>query len=68
VGEAFLREGWVDWLYLFEAPLLIGADGRPAIHSLAVRRLVEARRWRRIEERLLGPDRLGVLEPVPEES
>jgi diaminohydroxyphosphoribosylaminopyrimidine deaminase / 5-amino-6-(5-phosphoribosylamino)uracil reductase len=68
LATAFLREGLVDRLYLFEAPLLIGADGRPAVHSLAVRRLVEARRWRRIEERLLGPDRLGVLEPAPEEA
>jgi diaminohydroxyphosphoribosylaminopyrimidine deaminase / 5-amino-6-(5-phosphoribosylamino)uracil reductase len=67
LATGFLREGLVDRLYLFEAPLLIGADGRPAVHSLAVRRLVEARRWRRVEERLLGPDRLGVLEPAPEE-
>jgi diaminohydroxyphosphoribosylaminopyrimidine deaminase / 5-amino-6-(5-phosphoribosylamino)uracil reductase len=65
LATAFLREGLVDRLYLFEAPLLVGADGRPAVHPLAVRHLVEATRWRRVEERLLGPDRLGVLERVP---
>lgn len=64
---AFLREGLVDRLYQFEAPLLIGADGLPAVHSLAVRGLIEARRWQRVEERLLGADRLNVLEPLPEE-
>ena len=37
LATAFLREGLVDRLYQFEAPLLIGADGLPAIHSLAVR-------------------------------
>jgi diaminohydroxyphosphoribosylaminopyrimidine deaminase/5-amino-6-(5-phosphoribosylamino)uracil reductase len=66
IATAFLRAGLVDRLYLFDAPLLIGADGQPATHSLAVRRLGDARRWRRVEERLLDSDRLAVLEPVPE--
>jgi diaminohydroxyphosphoribosylaminopyrimidine deaminase/5-amino-6-(5-phosphoribosylamino)uracil reductase len=64
IATAFLREALVDRLHLFDAPLLIGADGHPAIHALAIRRLGEARRWRRVEERLLGPDRLAVLEPI----
>ncbi|MEK0081928.1 bifunctional diaminohydroxyphosphoribosylaminopyrimidine deaminase/5-amino-6-(5-phosphoribosylamino)uracil reductase RibD [Benzoatithermus flavus] len=68
IATAFLRERLVDRLYLFDAPLLIGADGRPAVQGLSVRRLVEARRWRRIEDRLLGPDRLGVLEPAEDEA
>lgn len=67
LATAFLRERLVDRLHLFEAPMLIGADGYPATFSLAVRRLDEAGRWRRIEERLLGPDRLSVLEPVTED-
>jgi diaminohydroxyphosphoribosylaminopyrimidine deaminase / 5-amino-6-(5-phosphoribosylamino)uracil reductase len=66
VATAFLRAGLVERLYLFDAPLLIGADGRPATGSLAVRRLGDARRWRRVEERLLEEDRLTVLEPLPE--
>ena len=62
---AFLRAGLVDRLYLFDAPLLLGADGRPATLSLGIERLDAAPRWRRIEERRLGEDRLAVLEPVP---
>jgi diaminohydroxyphosphoribosylaminopyrimidine deaminase/5-amino-6-(5-phosphoribosylamino)uracil reductase len=65
VATAFLRAGLVDRLYLFDAPLLLGADGRPATLSLGVERLDTAPRWRRVEERLLGDDRLAVLEPVP---
>ena len=60
--------GLVDRLYLFDAPLLIGADGQPAIHSLAVRRLGDARRWRRVEERLLGADRLACSSRCPRQG
>ena len=66
VATAFLRAGLVDRLYLFDAPLLLGADGRPATDTLGVQRLVDARRWRRVEERLLDEDRLAVLEPLAE--
>ena len=66
LATAFLRAGLVDRLYQFEAALLIGADGYPATHSLSVRRLAEARRWRRVDSRILDPDRLDVLEPIPE--
>ena len=64
LGTAFLRAGLVDRLYQFAAPMLIGADGHPATHSLAVERLADARRWRRVDARMLGPDRLDVLEPM----
>ena len=67
LASAFLRENLVDRLYQFEAPLLIGGDGLPSVHSLAVRGLSGARRWRRLEERRLGADRLSVLEPLAEE-
>ncbi len=67
LASAFLRENLVDRLYQFEAPVLIGGDGLPAVHSLAVRGLAGARRWRRLEERRLGADRLSVLEPLAEE-
>jgi diaminohydroxyphosphoribosylaminopyrimidine deaminase/5-amino-6-(5-phosphoribosylamino)uracil reductase len=68
LATAFLREGLVDRLHLFTAPLLIGADGYPATHSLAVGRLADARRWRRVDERWLGADRLSVLEPTAGEA
>ena len=54
LATAFLRAGLVDRLYQFAAPMLIGADGYPAIHSLAVERLADARRWRRVDARILG--------------
>jgi diaminohydroxyphosphoribosylaminopyrimidine deaminase/5-amino-6-(5-phosphoribosylamino)uracil reductase len=68
VATAFLREHLVDRLHLFEAPLLIGTDGRPAVLELAARRLAQVPRWRRVEDRMLGPDRLGVLEPLDREG
>ena len=64
LATAFLRAGLVDRLYQFAAPMLIGADGYPATHSLAVERLADARRWRRVDARMLGSDRLDVLEPI----
>ena len=64
VATAFLRAGLVDRLHLFDAPLLLGADGRPATLSLGVERLEAAPRWRRVEERLLEDDRVAVLEPA----
>jgi diaminohydroxyphosphoribosylaminopyrimidine deaminase/5-amino-6-(5-phosphoribosylamino)uracil reductase len=65
LATAFLRAGMVDLLYQFAAPMLIGADGYPATHSLAVTRLANIPRWRRVDGRLLEADRLDVLEPVP---
>lgn len=67
LATSLLQKRLVDRLYLFDAPLLIGADGEPALHPLGVQRLADAARWRRIEDRFLGPDRLAVLEPLPEE-
>ncbi len=64
VATAFLRARLVDRLYLFDAPLLLGADGQPATLSLGVERLDAAPRWRRVEERLLEEDRVAVMEPM----
>jgi diaminohydroxyphosphoribosylaminopyrimidine deaminase / 5-amino-6-(5-phosphoribosylamino)uracil reductase len=64
LATAFLRAGMVDLLYQFAAPMLIGADGYPATHSLAATRLADIPRWRRVDGRLLETDWLDVLEPV----
>jgi len=64
LAAAALREGLVDRLALFVAPRLIGADGRPMLASLGVRRLTDAPRLR-----LLGTERIGddwLLHAVPE--
>jgi diaminohydroxyphosphoribosylaminopyrimidine deaminase/5-amino-6-(5-phosphoribosylamino)uracil reductase len=39
LAAALLREGLVDELHWFAAPLLLGDDGRPALGPLGVRRL-----------------------------
>lgn len=62
LATSVLQAQLVDRIYLFDAPLIIGGDGRPALHALGVRRLAEALRWQRVEERLVGDDRLSVLE------
>jgi diaminohydroxyphosphoribosylaminopyrimidine deaminase / 5-amino-6-(5-phosphoribosylamino)uracil reductase len=66
VAASLLRGGGlVDRLYLFEAPLLLGAEALPSVGRLGVGRLADAPRWRRAdggEDRRLGDDRLRVLD------
>jgi diaminohydroxyphosphoribosylaminopyrimidine deaminase/5-amino-6-(5-phosphoribosylamino)uracil reductase len=62
LAAALLRERLVDRLYLFEAPLLLGAEGLAGVGYLGVERLAEAPRWRRAAEVPLGDDRLTVLD------
>jgi diaminohydroxyphosphoribosylaminopyrimidine deaminase/5-amino-6-(5-phosphoribosylamino)uracil reductase len=64
-AAAFLRAGLVDRLLIYRAPILIGA-GRPAIGDIGLAALAEAHgRWRQIDTRMLGIDRLDVYESVP---
>lgn len=46
----------VDRLEWFRAPLVLGAEGRPAIGALALSQLWDAPRWRRVAVRELGAD------------
>jgi diaminohydroxyphosphoribosylaminopyrimidine deaminase/5-amino-6-(5-phosphoribosylamino)uracil reductase len=64
LAAALLRERLVDRLYLFEAPLLLGAEALPGVGDLGVERLAEAPRWRRVGQVALGDDRLTVLDAV----
>jgi diaminohydroxyphosphoribosylaminopyrimidine deaminase/5-amino-6-(5-phosphoribosylamino)uracil reductase len=64
VAAAFLRDDLVDRLLLYRAPILIG-DGRAAIGDIGLGDLAEAHdRWRSIDSRMLGSDRLEVYERV----
>lgn len=63
LAAALLRERLVDRLAVVTAPIVLGGDGRPALDILALARLAEAPRFRIVEERRLGPDRLTVMEP-----
>ncbi len=56
VAASFLRCGLVDRIEWFRAPLVLGAEGRPGIGSLAVSELAAAPRFRRTEATPLGAD------------
>ncbi len=56
LAAAFLREALVDRLEWFRAPIVLGAEGRPAVGALALARLAEAPTWNRVALRELGPD------------
>lgn len=59
-AAAFLAAGLVDRLILYRAPILIGA-GRPALGDIGLPALTDAHdRWRLIDARQLGKDRLEV--------
>lgn len=61
-ASAFLREGLVDRLTLYRARILIGG-GRPALGDIGLHSLADAHeRWRLVDSRALGKDRLEVYE------
>jgi diaminohydroxyphosphoribosylaminopyrimidine deaminase/5-amino-6-(5-phosphoribosylamino)uracil reductase len=62
VAAALLRAHLVDRLHLFTAPLVLGAESLPSVGQLGLDRLADAPRWRRVEGRALGDDRLDVLD------
>ena len=63
-AEGFLRADLVDRLLLYRAPILIGR-GRAALGDIGLVHLPDAHgRWRLVDSRMLGPDRLEVYEAV----
>lgn len=59
-AAAFLREGLVDRLLLYRAPILIGS-GKAALGDIGLPDLASAHgRWRLTDTRMLGSDRLEV--------
>ena len=61
-AAAFLRDGLVDRLLLYRAPILIGG-GRAAIGDIGLADLADAHgRWRLHDTRMLGSDRVEVYE------
>ena len=56
VAASFLREGLVDRLEWFRAPVVLGGDGVPAVAALALSKLSNAPAFRRVALRELGPD------------
>ncbi|MCW4462254.1 bifunctional diaminohydroxyphosphoribosylaminopyrimidine deaminase/5-amino-6-(5-phosphoribosylamino)uracil reductase RibD [Sphingomonas sp. BT-65] len=60
-ATAFLRADLIDRLLLYRAPVLLG--GKPGLADLGLASLADAHgRWRLIDTRMLGSDRLEVYE------
>lgn len=63
-ATAFLAADLVDRLLVYRAPILIG-EGKAAVGDLHLGHLADAHgRWRHMESRALGADRLDVYERV----
>lgn len=56
VAASFLRAGLVDRLEWFRAPILLGGEGRPCVAALALSRLSDAPRFRRLAVEPCGDD------------
>jgi diaminohydroxyphosphoribosylaminopyrimidine deaminase/5-amino-6-(5-phosphoribosylamino)uracil reductase len=56
VAASFLRAGLVDRLEWFRAPILLGGEGRPCVAALALPRLSDAPRFRRLAVEPCGDD------------
>ena len=56
VAAAFLRAGAVDRLEWFRAPILLGGEGRPCVAALALVKLADAPKFRRLGVMPVGDD------------
>lgn len=56
VAASFLQRNLIDRLEWFRAPMLIGSEGRPALGGLALTKLSNAPRFRRLDAVPLGED------------
>lgn len=56
VAASFLRAGLVDRIEWFRAPVLLGGDGRPCVAALALAKLADAPKFRRLSAEAVGDD------------
>lgn len=56
LAASLILGGLVDRLEWFRAPMVLGEEGRPAVAALALDRLADAPRLKRVALRELGPD------------
>lgn len=56
LAASLLEARLVDRIEWFRAPIVLGAEGRPAVGLLDLPRLADAVPWRRVALRELGPD------------
>ena len=63
-ASSFLKADLVDRLLIYRAPILIGG-GEPGLHDIGLTALSDAHgRWRAVDSRMLGADRLDIYERV----
>ena len=56
LAASFVRDGLVDRIEWFRAPVLLGGDGRPCLAELGLAKLADAPTYERMAVRELGPD------------
>ena len=56
VAASFLQAGVVDGIEWFRAPILLGGEGRPCVASLALAKLADAPKFRRLGVEPVGDD------------
>lgn len=64
VAASFLREGRVDRMEWFRAPILLGSEGRPCVGALALAKLADAPKFRRKAVQVVGDDLWERLERI----
>lgn len=63
LAGALLRGGWVDELLLYQAPTLLGDNGRPLLAGLGIDAMDQQRRLRVVDQRQVGGDIRLLLRP-----
>ena len=56
LAASLIKQGYVDRLEWFRAPILLGEEGRAAIGPLQLKQLADAPMFKRVATRQLGPD------------
>ncbi|WP_292230082.1 bifunctional diaminohydroxyphosphoribosylaminopyrimidine deaminase/5-amino-6-(5-phosphoribosylamino)uracil reductase RibD [Brevundimonas sp.] len=56
VAASFLKAGAVDRLEWFRAPILLGGEGRACVAGLALAKLADAPKFRRLSVQVVGDD------------
>jgi diaminohydroxyphosphoribosylaminopyrimidine deaminase/5-amino-6-(5-phosphoribosylamino)uracil reductase len=64
VARAFLEADMVDEVLLFRSPAVLGGDQVPALAGLPLGTIERSRRFRKIERRRFGSDRMTRYERV----
>jgi diaminohydroxyphosphoribosylaminopyrimidine deaminase/5-amino-6-(5-phosphoribosylamino)uracil reductase len=65
---ALLREGLVDELLLYVAPVLLGDKGRPLFAGLGLERMADRFGMELVDNRQVGPDLRLLLRPAPADA